>query len=543
MNAVVMHHQEELVAIRAALSVNKDEALARCLRLIHAARNARDVATQLAACELYGQVAYVEGRNLLFEALQVAQTERMYHAEARIAEQIARSYYTTGQYRQASQFWQQASELAALPDGETQVAVLAAIGMGQVADAAGNPAQAAVHHRAAMSLLASVPDAYLAIKARINLAVNLVRVGSATEARVLLSEALTLAVEHHIDDYAAEARFRLAEIALADGRLEQAGLELIDARRTAQHIGYRWLEVNILGTLADVADARGLTLQAFELVLEAIRLAGPSDYVPLLVRLHARAADFAEELNQISAAYQHRSQQVRYMDLHERTGKRAPQPNDLGVRISAARRLGELARGLKRAGPEHVFAVSDVLQAAIPVLGVSAASFWHWDGTSTLTCVESVGPAAFDILPVWTRPQYPDWFRWMEQDERLVAHDALHHRYTAELVQPVLVPRAIASLIAWPIRVAGQVRGLMVCEQRGSQRNWAPDDVFFAGMLAHLLEGHLTARRIVEETRGRHEVLGTLIEQVREVQRNVETPHESAELAEVLAQLQALRGR
>ncbi|WP_148717377.1 tetratricopeptide repeat protein [Chitinolyticbacter meiyuanensis] len=483
---ILAAHAAELEAIRQRINNHKDDAIERCERLIRSARAAHDTATQLAATELYGLVKNYEGRNLLFEALQLAEATQAFAAEARLAEQIARSYYTTGEYRLATQYWTRCVELSEQPGGEAKSWIYGKVGLGQVYDALGNHAQAVAHHRAALSRMGEEHDHYLAAKIRINLAVNLVQLGDRIEARVLLSEALVVCLEHYLLDYAAEARFRLGEISLAEGDLAQASSDLIEARQLAQTVAYRWVEVNAIALQAEVNIRLGNPQRALAIANEGIALAEESDYQHLLQRLHGAAARYAEAGGDVVLAYSHLQQHVRYQGQMGRAAQPAVQGDAL--RPSASRRLAALAANPQLDAPDLDAARRLVLEEAIPILGISAASAWVLDEEAgLLRCVAATGPAAPEVLPAWSRQAYPAWFDWLQQAAPLVAHDALHHRHAWEVTGAELKQRGIASLMAWSLRVGGRIRGVLLVEHRGNQRNWTPDDALLGGMLADLM--------------------------------------------------------
>ncbi|HSC79849.1 MAG TPA: GAF domain-containing protein [Chitinolyticbacter sp.] len=485
-DGILAAHAAELDVIRLRINNHKEDAIERCERLIRSARAAHDTATQLAATELYGLVKNYEGRNLLFEAMQLAESTHAFAAEARLVEQIARSYYTTGEYRLATQFWTRCIELSEQPGGEVKSWIYGKVGLGQVYDALGNHEQAVVHHRAALSRMGGQNDAYLAAKIRINLAVNLVQLGDRIEARVLLSEALVVCLEHRLLDYVAEARFRLGEISLSEGDLAQASSDLAEARQLAQAIPYHWVGVNAIALQAEVNAQLGNPQRALAIAGEGIALAEKSDYQHLLQRLHAAAARYADASGDVALAYAHLQQHVRYQGQLGRAAQPASQSDAL--RPSASRRMAELAANPLLDAAELDVARTLVLNEAVPILGASCASAWvlEEDG-AVLRCKAACGPAEPEVLPVWTRAAFPAFFDWLQQAKPLIAHDALHHRHTWEVANAQLKLRGIASLMAWPIRIAGCNRGMLLIEHRGNQRNWTPDDAMLGGMLADLI--------------------------------------------------------
>src|SRR4051812_42872065 len=106
-----------LERIEATMHTQPQEAIALCRQVFTDARRLREPLMHVVAAERYGLIMDhlgrgVEGRDVLFEAVQVAQSAHLFVNEARLLEQIARGYYTIGEYRQAIQYWARSAEVS-----------------------------------------------------------------------------------------------------------------------------------------------------------------------------------------------------------------------------------------------------------------------------------------------------------------------------------------------------------------------------------------------------------------------------------------------
>lgn len=84
------------------------------------------------------------------------------------------------------------------------------------------------------------------------------------------------------------------------------------------------------------------------------------------------------------------------------------------------------------------------------------------------------------------RADYPTYFAALEQEEAIVADDALTHPLTFEFAEPYLKRHDIRSMLDAPIRSGGRVLGVLCYEQVGQALQWSPEQRLFAIALANL---------------------------------------------------------
>ncbi|MFN3163804.1 MAG: PAS domain S-box protein [Pseudohongiellaceae bacterium] len=123
-------------------------------------------------------------------------------------------------------------------------------------------------------------------------------------------------------------------------------------------------------------------------------------------------------------------------------------------------------------------------------LNVSRASVWLYDQEKTnvdcldVYCLESQSHLDTETLRV---ADYPEYFGYIEQGEVLAVTQAQTDVKTAELKQPYLLAKNIQSLMDTPIKVGGEVRGLLSAEQCHRQRRWSIDERNFARSVSNIV--------------------------------------------------------
>ncbi len=167
------------------------------------------------------------------------------------------------------------------------------------------------------------------------------------------------------------------------------------------------------------------------------------------------------------------------------------------IALSDAWQSGVLARQLGR-----------VVEVAARYTGVGRTSVWRLrPGRGILDCVAGFdsrnGRVSADRS--LDASEFPRYFSALSANRVLATSDALHEPATAELVQPYLAPQGIVSVLHAPIRLDGEVAGVVCHEHTGQPRIWRDEDVAFAGSMADFAAMALSQDRYqrVEATRER----------------------------------------
>ncbi|MBE9607940.1 ATP-binding protein [Chitinilyticum piscinae] len=490
-----------LAEVRALLNNQKQDAIRRCEALIRQARAERQPAVLVAAAELYGLVVPEYGRSTLYEALQYCQAYNWQRAEARLCEQIARSFYTTGQYRPARQYWQQALHLASETDGEVETRVYAEVGLGQVHDALGDHAAAVSSHQLALTLAleAGLEDPYLLAKIRINLAVNLLACGQDDEAHRALTAALAGCRAAQLLDYAAEALSRLGEIALRAGELNTARQHFSEALQITRLIDYYWAQTSLLHQLSLLAAASGDLLQALELNREGMGLAELIGYQHLRMQMLEESASYAEQRGDLPAALQHLQQLLRLRS--QQTNTAASTEGD--TLADRERQLLDLASHELVEHGDCTAALQLLLEQACLLFGCSGGSLWLIQEQDALLC---------QLRHASTAPAQLPWhegaalLHFLQRRTHLNAPLAREHPLTEPLLGQWHGAPPQSLLIA-PVS-DGSASWLIWLERGENRQYWLPDDETLFARFGELV------RRVLQ--RRRQQILGAELAEINQ---------------------------
>jgi tetratricopeptide (TPR) repeat protein len=316
----LVYRQQQLAQIAAAMFTDPVSARAQCLNLLGEARHAFDALCFIDAALLLSQIedqlgdlnsAIAQLSEAMVFAEEFKQTQRL----PEILEQIGRCYYTQACYPQALEHWQQCAVLCGKNSALLKTRSLALMGLGQICDAGGDNALAVQMHASAHQLLADVDDAFLLVKAKINWAVNLHKMGERRAAKELLRQSLSLCLQHQLPHYAATSSYRLAEIELADGHLLAAECLIEDGLHIVASTPYHWVEVNLLSLWAQLLAQQSAPQAALEKVQRGLLIAQDNGFRHQEMRLAELAERYARNLGQIELAddYAHK---VNFMVLH-----------------------------------------------------------------------------------------------------------------------------------------------------------------------------------------------------------------------------------
>lgn len=94
---------------------------------------------------------------------------------------------------------------------------------------------------------------------------------------------------------------------------------------------------------------------------------------------------------------------------------------------------------------------------------------------------------------VLQRDDFPNYFQSLDLQRVIAAHDARTDAATREFTESYLLPRGIFSMLDVPIRHAGDMIGIICCEETARPRHWLPDETSFVAALADLYGRALSA--------------------------------------------------
>jgi len=173
--------------------------------------------------------------------------------------------------------------------------------------------------------------------------------------------------------------------------------------------------------------------------------------------------------------------------------------------------LVRLAKSEAAAAGDLDAALRELAEAAAETLQVERASVWLFDEARTrIDCVElyEMGPHRHSRGMALAAADFPAYFRGLEEERAIVAHDAHRDPRTREFGPTYLDPLGIGAMLDAPIRVHGRMAGVVCHEHVGGPRAWHPEEQSFAASVADLaafaleaVEGAAERRRVEDELR------------------------------------------
>jgi GAF domain-containing protein len=132
----------------------------------------------------------------------------------------------------------------------------------------------------------------------------------------------------------------------------------------------------------------------------------------------------------------------------------------------------------------------DVTEAAVRVLRVGRSSVWRYtNDRQGIVCLdlylaaEGVHERGVELFAT----DFPGYFRALQDERAIAAHDAHTDPRTCEFSAPYLAPLGIGAMLDAPIRVGGRMMGVLCNEHLGGARTWTAGEEQLAAGLADLL--------------------------------------------------------
>lgn len=144
--------------------------------------------------------------------------------------------------------------------------------------------------------------------------------------------------------------------------------------------------------------------------------------------------------------------------------------------------------GLTRGNREQ--ALKDITRTTAETLGISRVSIWRYNADhSSIICdiLYNAASNSYEQGLELFENSYPQYFEALMENRVIAAVDAHTDSATIEFSETYLKPNGIVSMLDAPIRVQGQMIGVVCHEQVGTIRRWSYDDQQFAGAIADLV--------------------------------------------------------
>ncbi len=143
-------------------------------------------------------------------------------------------------------------------------------------------------------------------------------------------------------------------------------------------------------------------------------------------------------------------------------------------------------------------AARELDELACEATQVANVGIWLFTAPDQLSCLDyySQSGSGHSTGLILKAKDYPNYFQAIHEGRAVVAADALNDPRTMEFAPEFLEPAGITSMLDAAIRLEGRVVGAVCLEHVGPQREWAEDEVAFAGAIAdQMAQAMLAAER------------------------------------------------
>ncbi len=180
----------------------------------------------------------------------------------------------------------------------------------------------------------------------------------------------------------------------------------------------------------------------------------------------------------------------------ERRAEAALQKNEARLRRENDA-LTELSRRSALLDADWLARVRQITEVASRTLDTERTSVWlHNDDHTEIHCIDlhEMGEQSHSEGLRLVAADFPLYFRVLEEGGTIAAHDAHSDPRTREFSESYLKPLGITSMLDAPVRLGGQVVGVICHENVGPARHWAIDEQNFSGSMADLVSLAIEAR-------------------------------------------------
>ena len=166
--------------------------------------------------------------------------------------------------------------------------------------------------------------------------------------------------------------------------------------------------------------------------------------------------------------------------------------------------IEQLSKSRKiRTGKLHD-AIYEILEMSSKAVATTRVNAWLFDDENTrIECIGNYDVRVNELVPQEALPVFdkPNYFSLFETEKIISAHDAQTSEATSELNDSYLIPNDIQALMDIPLRIEGEIIGVICFEEVGSKRFWSLQDQKFgliaAQMVSLSIETH--KRKLVQQ--------------------------------------------
>jgi two-component sensor histidine kinase len=178
--------------------------------------------------------------------------------------------------------------------------------------------------------------------------------------------------------------------------------------------------------------------------------------------------------------------------------------------------IERLSKSRKIRGGKVEEAIFEILESSSRAMNTARVNAWVFDAEKTeIQCIGNFDARENKLVPQTSLPRIamPKYFHLFETEKIIITSDAFHESKTAELLEFYLKPQDIQSLMDIPVRIEGEIIGVICFEHVGSPREWTLQEQKFglvvSQMLSLTIETHnkIVAKQALEVSLAEQNVL------------------------------------
>ncbi len=155
-----------------------------------------------------------------------------------------------------------------------------------------------------------------------------------------------------------------------------------------------------------------------------------------------------------------------------------------------------------------------VTETSSRILGVRRVGYWRLDEERLIPLViYDAGTGGYIQGEVLQLRDYPSYWQALKDLRVISASDAINDPRTREFRETYLLPHGISSMLDVPVKVEGNLMGVLCHEHVGSSRRWRPEDEVFVSSMADLIGMTIEAQR----RREAEEILRQYLDELEEM--------------------------
>lgn len=192
--------------------------------------------------------------------------------------------------------------------------------------------------------------------------------------------------------------------------------------------------------------------------------------------------------------------------------------------LKKALTIESLAKSRKIRDGELDKAILEILESASRSMDNQRTNAWVFnDKLSEIQCIGNFDAVKNKLVEKQTlsRADMPNYFKLFDTEKIIIAADAVHDPQTSELAESYLIPHNIFSIMNIPIRIEGDMIGVLCFEHTKECRIWNQQEQQFGLIVAQMISLAIETSHRQKASRELKEALAEQQTLMKEVQHRV----------------------